>query len=195
GPRRFRFQELTVLGQLGHTYIVAQGPDGLVLIDQHAAHERVLYETFKSRGPGAAKQSLLFPRVVEVNPAQADWVKEHLDLLAQTGLILSPFGGASFLVTAAPACLASQDLEAVVAEAVETLAPAKSFSQPQEVRERALQFMACRGAIKAGEALTPEAIAALLVHLDEIPVSSHCPHGRPLWRLISYQDLKQSFRR
>ena len=195
GLRRFRFQELTVLGQLNHTYIVAQGPDGLVLIDQHAAHERVLYETLKSRGPGAAQQSLLFPRVVEVNPGQADWVKEHLDLLAQTGLILSPFGGASFLVTAAPACLASQDLEAVVAEAVETLAPAKSFSQPQEVRERALQFMACRGAIKAGEALTPEAIAALLVQLDEIPVSSHCPHGRPLWRLISYHDLKQSFRR
>jgi DNA mismatch repair protein MutL len=194
-PRRFRFQELTVLGQLAHTYIVAQGPDGLVLIDQHAAHERVLYETLKSRGPGAAKQTLLFPRVVEVNPAQADWVREHLELLAEAGVSLEPFGGASFLVTAAPACLANQDLEAVVAEAVETLAPAKSFSQPQEVRERALQFMACRGAIKAGEALTPEAITALLVQLDETPVSSHCPHGRPLWRLISYHDLQQSFRR
>ena len=82
-----------------------------------------------------------------------------------------------------------------MAEAVETLAPSKSFTRPQEVREAALKIMACRGAVKAGEVLAPEAIAALLVQLDEIPVSSHCPHGRPLWRLMSYNDIRQSFRR
>jgi len=195
GPRGFRFQDLTVLGTLDKTYILAQGPDGLILIDQHAAHERVLYEAMKSRGPAAAAQTLLFPRVVEVNPAQADWVKANLDQLAQAGLTLEPFGGASFMITAAPAALAHADLEAVVAEAVEALAPSKSFTNPQEVREQALQVMACRGAVKAGEALAPEAIAALLVQLDEIAVSSHCPHGRPLWRLMSYQDIRQSFRR
>jgi len=195
GPRGWRFQDLTVLGTLARTYILAQGPDGLILIDQHAAHERVLYEVLKSRGPGAAAQTLLFPRVVEVNPAQADWVQEHLDLLAQAGLRLEPFGGASFIIIAVPAALAHADLEAVVAEAVEALAPSKSLAHPQEVREQALQIMACRGAVKAGETLAPEAIAALLVQLDEIPVSSHCPHGRPLWRLMSYQDIRQSFRR
>jgi DNA mismatch repair protein MutL len=78
---------------------------------------------------------------------------------------------------------------------VETLAPFKSATQPQEVREEALKIMACKGAVKAGESLAPEAIAALLVQLDEIAVSSHCPHGRPLWRLMSYQDIRQSFRR
>ena len=195
GPRRFRFQDLTVLGTLDKTYILAQGPDGLILIDQHAAHERVLYEAMKSRGPAAAAQTLLFPRVVEVTPLQADWVKAHLDLLAQAGLTLEPFGGASFMITAAPAALAHADLEAVVAEAVEALAPSKSFTNPQAVREQALQVMACRGAVKAGEALAPEAIQSLLVQLDEIAVSSHCPHGRPLWRLMSYQDIRQSFRR
>ena len=194
-PRAFRFQDLTVLGTLDKTYILAQAPDGLILIDQHAAHERVLYEALKSRGPDAAAQSLLFPRVVEVNPAQADWVSEHLDQLAQAGLQLSPFGGASFMLTAVPAALAHADLEAVVAEAVEALAPSKSIAAPQEVREAALQIMACRGAVKAGEVLAPEAIAALLAQLDEIPVSSHCPHGRPLWRLMSYDDIRQSFRR
>ncbi len=81
-----------------------------------------------------AKQSLLFPRVVEVPAAQADWVKEHLEVLAQAGLVLEPFGGASFVITAVPACLANADLEAVVAEAVETLAPLKSGSRPQEVK-------------------------------------------------------------
>jgi DNA mismatch repair protein MutL len=195
GPRGWRFQDLTVLGTLAQTYILAQAPDGLVLIDQHAAHERVLYEALKDRGPGAAAQTLLFPRVVEVNPGQADWVSAHLDSLAQAGLRLEPFGGASFLLTAVPACLAQADLEAVVAEAVEALAPIKSGSQPQEVQEQALQIMACRGAVKAGETLAPEAIRALLVQLDELPVSSHCPHGRPLWRLLSYHDLRQSFRR
>ena len=80
-------------------------------------------------------------------------------------------------------------------EAVEALAPSKSFTRPQEVREAALQIMACRGAVKAGEVLAPEAIAALMVRLDEIPVSSHCPHGRPLWRLMSFDDIRQSFRR
>jgi DNA mismatch repair protein MutL len=195
GLRGFRFQDLPVIGTLDKTYILAQGPDGLILIDQHAAHERVLYEALKSRGPAAAAQTLLFPRVVEVSPSQADWVKEHLDLLAQAGLQLSPFGGASFMLTAVPAALAHADLEALVAEAVEALAPLKSFTRPQEVREQALQIMACRGAVKAGETLAPEAIAALLVQLDELAVSSHCPHGRPLWRLMSYQDIRQSFRR
>jgi len=195
GPRPFRFQDLTVLGTLAQTYILAQGPDGLVLIDQHAAHERVLYEALKARGPAAAAQTLLFPRVVEVSPLQADWVKANLDPLTQAGLTLEPFGGASFIVTAVPAFLARADLEAVVAEAVETLAPCKSLNHPQEVREQALQVMACRGAVKAGEVLAPDAIQALLIQLDEIPVSSHCPHGRPLWRLMSYQDIRQSFRR
>jgi len=195
GPRSWRFQDLNVLGTLALTYILAQCPDGLILIDQHAAHERVLYEALKARGAAAAVQTLLFPRVVEVNPAQADWVRKHLEELAQAGLRLEPFGGASFLLTAVPACLAQADLEAVVAEAVEALAPLKGLAQPQEVREQALQVMACRGAVKAGEVLAPDAIQALLIQLDEIPVSSHCPHGRPLWRLMSYQDIRQSFRR
>jgi DNA mismatch repair protein MutL len=195
GPRGWRFQDLTVLGTLAQTYILAQSPDGLILIDQHAAHERVLYEALKARGPAAAQQTLLFPRVVEINPAQADWVREHLEELAQAGLRLEPFGGASFIITAVPACLANADLEAVVAEAVEALAPLKSFTRPQEVKEQALQVMACRGAVKAGETLAPEAIQALLVQLDESPVSSHCPHGRPLWRLLSYPDIRQSFGR
>ena len=194
-PRQWRFQDLTVLGTLAQTYILAQGPDGLILIDQHAAHERVLYEAFKARGAEAAKQSLLFPRVVEVPAAQADWVREHLEGLAQAGLTLEPFGGASFVITAVPACLANADLEAVVAEAVEALAPCKSGTHPQEVKEQALQFMACKGAVKAGETLAPAAIQALLAQLDGLAVSSHCPHGRPLWRLMSYHDIRQSFHR
>ncbi len=194
-PRAWRFQDLAVLGQLKNTYILAQAPEGLVLIDQHAAHERVLYESLKATAPAAARQALLFPRVVEVPIVQADWVREHLEVLAAVGLELSHFGGASFLISAAPAFLADADLEAVVAEAVEALSPLQGGASPQTVQEAARQFMACRGAIKAGEVLPAEAIRALLVQLDEIPVSSHCPHGRPLWRLIPLGEIHQSFRR
>ena len=196
GPRAWRFQDLTVLGTLDKTYILAQGPDGLVLIDQHAAHERVLYEALKARGPEAAAQTLLFPRVVEVNPAQADWVQSQPGPTGPGGAGACTLrGGELYDHWRRRRPWPHADLEAVVAEAVEALAPSKSGARPQEVREAALQIMACRGAVKAGEVLAPEAIQALLVQLDEIPVSSHCPHGRPLWRLMSYRDIRQSFRR
>jgi DNA mismatch repair protein MutL len=174
---------------------LAQGPQGLIVIDQHAAHERVLYESLKSREGPVPCQPLLFPRVVEVNPGQVEWVRDHLDLLAQAGLKLSPFGGAAFLLTAVPAPLSQADPEALVAEAVEALSPLKSGGHPQEVAEQTRLFLACRGAIKAGDPLNTAEIKALLEQLDGIPVSSHCPHGRPLWRLIAYGDLRHSFRR
>lgn len=190
-----RFQDLEIIGQLQDTYILAQGPQGLILIDQHAAHERILYEALKSKGPQAARQPLLFPRVIEVPPAQADWLKEHLWVLSQAGLELEPFGGAAFLLTAAPAVLPAADLEAVVLAAVEALAPLKSGAQPQPVLEQALTLIACHGAIKAGQNLDRQEIQALLRQLDGIEVSSHCPHGRPLWRLIAYGEIHRSFRR
>ncbi len=191
----FRFQDLPVLGQLKNTYILAQAPQGLLVIDQHAAHERILYEDLKARAAPLPRQPLLFPRVVEVSPAQVEWVSENLQVLAQAGLELSPFGGGSFLLTAVPALLTQADPEALVAEAVEALAPLKSGTEPQEVAEQTRLFLACRGAIKAGDPLQPEEIQALLTRLDEIPVSSHCPHGRPLWRLIGYGELHHGFRR
>jgi DNA mismatch repair protein MutL len=192
-PRDFRFQDLTLIGQLKHTYILAQGPLGLIVIDQHAAHERILYEALKSKG--APRQALLFPVVVEVSPAQADWVKGHLSELAQAGLELSDFGGAAFLLSGVPAALAHVDLEALVLSTLEALAPFKSHHQPQAVIEEALTLMACRGALKAGQPLSREEMQALLAQLDDLAVSSHCPHGRPLWRLIPYGELHQSFRR
>ncbi len=191
----FRFQDLHLIGQLQGTYILAQSPAGLVLIDQHAAHERVLYETLSASPESTPSQSLLFPRVVEVSPQQADWVGDHLELLAGLGLQLEPFGGASFLVTAVPAWLAQADLEALVQDLVDHLAPVKSQTSPQAVVEQVCTLLACHGAIRAGQTLAPEEMAALLAQLDGLAVSSHCPHGRPLWRLIPYADIRQGFRR
>jgi len=190
----WRFQDLLLIGQFAATYILAQCPEGLVLIDQHAAHERVLYELLQA-ADAPARQPLLFPRVIEVPPAQAGWLQNNLEHLAQAGLELEPFGGASFLITAAPPCLAQADLEAAVLETVEALAPLKSATQPQTVLEQARLYLACRGAIKAGQELQREEMQALLKQLDELRVSSHCPHGRPLWRLIPFSEIRQGFRR
>ena len=110
-------------------------------------------------------------------------------------MTLSPFGGASFLISGVPAWLAEKDLEALVLDLVENLAPVKSQASPQAVEEEARTVMACHGAIRAGQVLAPEEMAALLRQLDDLQVSSHCPHGRPLWRLIPYADIRQGFRR
>jgi DNA mismatch repair protein MutL len=190
-----RFQDLGLIGQLQSTYILAQSPQGLVLIDQHAAHERVLYETLKAQGTAVLRQALLFPRVVEVSPRQADWVAANLAILAQAGLDISPFGGASFLISGVPACLAGADPEALVLEMVDTLSPLKGEGEPESLKERACTIMACHGAIRAGQTLSREEMQALLQQLDDAPVSSHCPHGRPVWRLIPYADIRQGFRR
>ena len=190
----WRFQDLVLIGQFAATYILAQCPEGLVLLDQHAAHERVLYEMLQA-ADAPARQPLLFPRVIEVPPAQAGWLQNNLEHLARAGLELEPFGGASFVITAGPPGLAQTDLEAAVLETVEALAPLKSATQPQMVLEQARLYLACRGAIKAGQELHREEMQALLKQLDEIPVSSHCPHGRPLWRLIPFSEIRQGFRR
>jgi DNA mismatch repair protein MutL len=195
GARAWRFRDLKILGQLENTYILAQSPEGLVLIDQHAAHERVVYEALKSSEEAIPRQALLFPQVIEVSPAQAGWVKDNLVRLAQAGLELSPFGGASFLLSAAPAGLPEAALEAAVLETVESMAPLKSSGEPQAVQEAARLALACHGAIKAGQELSRPEILSLLMQLDELAVSSHCPHGRPLWRLIPLTEIRQSFRR
>ncbi|MDI6853275.1 MAG: DNA mismatch repair endonuclease MutL [Deltaproteobacteria bacterium] len=193
--RAFRFQDLAVIGQLHRTYILAQSPEGLVIIDQHAAHERVLYEALGDKTANVCRQPLLLRRLVEVPLQQADWVRNNLELLARAGLVLEPFGGPSFLITATPAWLKDADLEAMVLEMVEKLAPLKNSQEAPAVAEQARLIMACHGAIRAGQQLAPEEIRALLARLDEVEIPSHCPHGRPVWRLISAAELNLSFRR
>jgi len=191
----FLFQDLVIIGQLQKTYILAEGPAGLIVVDQHAAHERVLYETLKPPHPQESSQALLFPRMVEVTSAQTDWVLKHLELLAQAGLVLEHFGGSTFMVRSVPAWLTQADLTAVVLDVVETLSPVKSQISPQMVQEQVRTLLACHGAIKAGQKLSREEMAELLARLDDLQNPSHCPHGRPLWYLIPFSEIRRSFRR
>ena len=192
----WRFAELTVLGQLQGTYILAQAPEGLLIIDQHAAHERVLFEMLTSSPdqPGP-RQTLLFPLAVELDPAYLAWVETHLAELRDAGLELEPFGGSTFLVRAVPACLAQQDLQSLVPAMIAELAPLPPGPDDQQLRRRLHLTMACRGALKAGQRLSLEEMHHLLVQLDALATSSHCPHGRPLWRLLTMPEIRQNFRR
>jgi len=193
----WRFADLPILGQLQDTYILAQAPEGLLIVDQHAAHERVLYEQLSAgQGRWALRQALLFPCPIELPPPTAAWVEAHLATLQEVGLELEPFGGTTFLVRAVPACLAQQDAASVVPGLIEEAAPLPQEGEAEaSVRRRLHLTLACRGAIKAGQRLRPEEMHHLLSQLDQLAVSSHCPHGRPLWRLLTLSEIRQNFRR
>ncbi len=193
-PSPWRFADLPVLGQIHRAYILAQAPEGLLLIDQHAAHERLLYERLDRGDEGIGAQALLFPQTMELEARAAAWLTDHLPLLSQAGLEVEPFGGVTFLITSAPAWLAAQCLPAVVEEVVAALAPGSAAAAAATgPRERVRQIMACRGAIKAGQELTLPEMHQLLQDLDALTVNSHCPHGRPLWRLITLEEIRQLF--
>ena len=141
------------------------------------------------------RQTLLFPLAVELDPAYLAWVETHLAELRDAGLELEPFGGSTFLVRAVPACLAQQDLQSLVPAMIADLAPLPPGPDDQQLRRRLHLTMACRGALKAGQRLSPEEMHHLLVQLDALAISSHCPHGRPLWRLLTMPEIRQNFRR
>ncbi len=188
-----------VLGQIGRTYIVAEGPDGMYLIDQHAAHERVLYEQFRRRllGPGApsASQVLLQPVALELGPVPAAWLQSEQETFACLGYALEPFGPTTWLVRAVPAALASKGaaaveyLRAVVDELAEQRMP------DAERRERACWSLACHAAVKAGDVLTHEEMIALLQQLERCDFSRTCPHGRPTIVHLSHAQLEREFGR
>lgn len=191
----WRFQDLVILGQLHQTYIVAQAPVGLVLVDQHAAHERILYEQLRQQPGPLPAQALLLPSPVDLTPEQAAWVEEHQEDLRHYGLELEPFGGQTFVVRSLPACLATTETARVVQELLAELSHLKLPAGSSTCRQQLLLGLACRGAIKAGQRLTPEEMRDLLAALDTLPVASHCPHGRPLWRLLTLEEIRQNFRR
>ena len=188
-----------VLGQISRTYIVAEGPDGMYLIDQHAAHERVLYEQFRRRllAPGApgASQALLQPVALELGPAQAAWLEGEQQTFERLGYALEPFGPTSWLVRAVPAALAAQGAAAVeyLRAVLDQLADERV--PDVERRERACWSLACHAAVKAGDVLTHDEMVALLRQLERCDFSRTCPHGRPTIVHLSHAQLEREFGR
>jgi DNA mismatch repair protein MutL len=183
--------------QVHATYIVAQTRDGMVLVDQHAAHERLVYERMKAqmaRG-GVARQTLLLPEVVELDPAEAERLCAHLDELANLGLVLEPFGPGAVLARETPALLGETDVAGLVRDIADDLA---ENGAPLALGERLAEVcstMACHGSVRAGRQLSAPEMNALLREMEATPMSGQCNHGRPTYVELKLADIERLFGR
>lgn len=195
--KKATFGGLRVIGQLHNSYVLCESEDGLVLLDQHAAHERILYERLKRRSDRLKKetQRLLVPETIELSFHEAAILERLLAEFDAFGLEIDPFGTNTFVVRCVPAMLAGRDIVSLVREIVEVLAAEGFGDGPESSIDASLKLMACHGAIRARQALSDRQIRELLQELDGCENPSHCPHGRPTWLRWSIRELEKSFKR
>ena len=183
--------------QLHGTYIVAQTRDGLVVVDQHAAHERLVYERMKAQmATGAVtRQALLSPEVVELDPVEADRVVARADELAELGLIVEPFGGGAVLVRETPALLGDTDVQGLIRDIADDLAEHGAALSLKERMAEVCGTLACHGSVRAGRVLSAPEMNALLRQMEATPHSGQCNHGRPTYVELKLADLERLFGR
>ena len=185
-------------GQVANTYIVAEAADGLVLVDQHAAHERLVLERLRAAGAGEAvarSQALLVPDVVELDEVDCDRLEEAAEGFAQFGLAIERFGPGAMLVRALPAALAKADPQALLTDLADDIAKHGQALLLEEKLEHVLATMACHGSVRAGRVLRVEEMNALLREMERTPRSGQCNHGRPTWVKLSMEDVEKLFGR
>ncbi len=184
---------LRVIGQLDNTYIIAEGPNGLYLIDQHAAHERVLFERIEQQRSQKEMevQGLLEPMTLEVSPRQEAVLRAHYGDLAEFGFSIEPFGDRTFLVRAVPALLYDKDWVGMVKELLDSV----SGGNKDDWAEGIAQSMACHSAVRAGQSLTDTEMRELVRQLEQTATPHTCPHGRPTMIHLSSGQLKREFGR
>ncbi len=185
-------------GQVANTYIVAEAADGLVIVDQHAAHERLVLERLRAAGAGdgvAASQALLMPEVVELAEPDCDRLEAQVEQFAAFGLTLERFGPSAMLVRAMPAALAQGDPHALLQDLADDLAQNGAALLLEERIEHVLATMACRGSVRAGRTLSVAEMNALLREMERTPRSGQCNHGRPTWVKLAHGDIEKLFGR
>ncbi|MCG8404907.1 MAG: DNA mismatch repair endonuclease MutL [Phycisphaerales bacterium] len=183
--------------QIHNTYLVAQTESGVIIVDQHALHERILYERFRERvlaGP-LESQGLLIPETIEASAAQTETADRHKMLLKKLGIELSPFGPATLAVQGFPSLLHKVDIKVFVADLLDKLAESDAGESEETLIHAALDMMACKAAVKAGDPLTTEEIYALLEQRHLTDRASNCPHGRPTTLELTTKDLEKQFKR
>lgn len=191
------FSSLTILGQYHQSYLLCQAADDLVLIDQHAAHERIGFEKLKTSylADAVASQTLLFPEVLELDFRSATALNDSLPQLEQLGFEVEPFGGKSFALKAIPQLLPNRDVAQLVIDVALELERVGKAGQLEESIDEILILMACHGVVRANQALTTEEIRALLRELDRVDFKANCPHGRPVMQRLTLAEVERLFRR
>ncbi|PSJ37407.1 DNA mismatch repair endonuclease MutL [Allosphingosinicella deserti] len=196
-PEAVRFPLGVARGQVAATYIVAEAEDGLVLVDQHAAHERLVLERMRRAvaDGGVARQALLLPEVVELDENGCDRLEARIGELAEMGLELERFGPRAMLVRATPAMLGNGDVVGLVTDLADELA---AFDEALSLKERidhVAATMACHGSVRAGRVLSVAEMNALLREMEVTPHSGQCNHGRPTWVKLAHGDIEKLFGR
>jgi DNA mismatch repair protein MutL len=196
-PEAERFPLGVARGQVAATYIVAEAEDGLVLVDQHAAHERLVLERMRRAmaNGGVARQALLLPEVVELDEPACDRIEARLDELAEMGLELERFGPRAVLVRATPAMLGAGDVKGLVTDLADELAAFDSALSLKEKLDLVAATMACHGSVRAGRILSVAEMNALLREMEVTPHSGQCNHGRPTWVKLAHGDIEKLFGR
>lgn len=183
--------------QVHETYILAQTRDGMVIVDQHAAHERLVYEHLKAERAraGIARQALLLPEVVELDPVDADRLNAAAAELDSLGLVIEAFGPGAVLVREAPSALAGGNLQKLVRDVADTLAEHGDSGSLERRLDHVLATMACHNSVRAGRRLRPEEMDALLREMEVTPNSGQCNHGRPTYVELKLSDIEKLFGR
>jgi DNA mismatch repair protein MutL len=183
--------------QIHNRYLVAETDDGLEVIDQHALHERILYEALRERVLAGAVESqrLLVPEPIDLAPSEAAAALEHREILAQLGMEVESFGGETLLIATYPAMLANLPPGEVLRSLVEQLLHEGKRPESRDVLDELLHMIACKAAVKYGDRLTPQEIDALLERRDLAQDHHHCPHGRPTALVFTREQLDRQFKR
>jgi DNA mismatch repair protein MutL len=184
-------------GQLHNTYIVAQNQQGIVIVDQHAAHERLVYERMKQQiaKNGVSRQSLLIPEVIELGFDEADRLLKRRDELAELGLIIELFGAGTIVVREVPALIGDSDVQGLIRDLVDNLEEYGETLALKERLEHICGTIACHGSVRAGRSLNINEMNALLRQMESTPHSGQCNHGRPTYVELKLTDIEKLFGR
>ena len=183
--------------QIHNRYLVTQDESGMVLIDQHALHERILYEQIKNKvlSKTMEKQPLLVPETVTLSPSEAAAAIESKEMLAEIGIDVEPFGGDTVLVSSYPAMLGKMGCAEILREVLEPLMSGGKKVDARNLLDELMNMMACKAAVKAGDKLSPDEITSLLQQREHYQDTHHCPHGRPTALFFSREQLDKMFKR
>ena len=196
-PQARPAQDFKFIGVLGRLYILMENAGGLVLVDQHAAHERILFEEMRRRmeGQGVPTQRLLLPITLQVAPRDAGWLSENLDALARTGIGLEPFGAGTFKIDALPQFLSATEPSQLLRDIIDELRDTSQQTSKLRLGEDMIAKTVCRHAVKANDILREPECLRLVQDLIACELPYCCPHGRPTMIQLSYLELEKKFGR
>lgn len=189
--------EFKILGVLGKLYVLMENASGLVLVDQHAAHERILFEEMRRRmeSQGVPSQRLLMPLTLQVSPRDSDWIERNLETLQRAGIGLEPFGTSTFKIDALPTFLKGADPSQLLREIIDDLRETSAQTSKLRLGEDMIAKTVCRHAVKANDVLREPELVRLIQDLLACELPYCCPHGRPTMIQFSYGDLEKKFGR